>query len=408
MLASNAVERVRHVRLSVVSFMGCWQDDTGRWLSSGGFPSQMGALGALFDELTLVVTRARPRAGGIALPSHAQVVALRNPVGADMRRKVSVVANSIYYLTSIARHVRAADVVHTPLPGDLPFLGMIVATVFRKRLFGMYNGSWRANPHTTWMGRVTRASMRLLARGNNVMVAVGPVGIATVPAPHMQWVFATAISQDELTRVQPALGRPPYTPLQLGYVGRLSPEKGLTYLLEAMSALRADPTSTELMPHLTLMGDGPQRAELLTKVRRLGCEDIVHFAGQLSREGLVHRLLRTDVCVLPSLTEGFPKAMLDAMAYGVPVIATDVGFGREIVGSDGERGWVVPPGNVQGLVAALRRVLKEPVDWPSLRERCRRYAEGHTLEAWRDRIAQICARQWSLSTMDGKLRSPRQ
>src|SRR2546430_16217231 len=107
---------------------------------------------------------------------------------------------------------------------------------------------------------------------------------------------------------------------------------------------------------------------------------------------------------LPSLSEGFCKARLDAMLCGVPVITTDVGFGREIVGADGERGWVVPPGDVGALVAALRRVVTTRLDWPSLRLRCRTYVEGQTLEAWGRRIAEICARQWKLSIVDGKLR----
>jgi glycosyltransferase involved in cell wall biosynthesis len=391
------------MRLCVVSFKECWQDEAGTWMSTGGFPAQMAALGALFDEVTLVLTRSQPLAGGMPLPRYARVVPLRSPVGDDLRRKISVVGNLIYYLISITRHVRSADVVHTPLPGDLSFLGMIVATVLRKRLFGMWNGSWVTNRHTTVMDKVTRACMRMLAGGNNVMVALGPVGLATKPAPRMEWIFVTTTTQGELTTSRPSLERLPQSPLQLGYIGRLSPEKGLTYLLEALSTLRGDASLT--MPHLTLMGEGSQRAELRDRAQRLGCEDIVHFAGQLDRAALVRQLLRTDVCVLPSLSEGFGKARLDAMACGVPIITTEVGFGREIVGSDGERGWVVAPRDVPALVVALRRVLTEPVDWPRLRQRCRQYVEGQTLEAWGSRIAQMCARQWDLSLVNGKLRS---
>ena len=234
------------------------------------------------------------------------------------------------------------------------------------------------------------------------MVALGPVGDTTIPASRMQWIFVTTISEDEVRRVQPSLGRAPHTPLQLAYVGRLSPEKGLSYLLRAVSALRADPTVTDAVPHLTLIGDGPQRAELVTEVRRLRCEDVVEFAGQLDRHALVQRLLRTDVCVLPSLSEGFCKARLDAMICGVPVVTTDVGFGRAIVGEEGERGWVVPPGDVRALVEALRRLVTERLDWPSLRLRCRTYAAGQTLEAWAHRIADLCARQWQLSIPEGR------
>ncbi len=393
------------MRLCVVSYKECWQDAGGAWVSSGGFPTEIAALSTLFDALTLVIVRAEPRAGGIPLPRHARVVPLRRPVGADTRRKISVLANAGYYLGAITRAVREADVVFTPVPGDLPLLGMLVAAALRKPVFAIYMGSWVTNSQTTWMNRVTRGLMRRLAGGSNVMLAVGPVGMKTVPAPRMQRVFLTTISQDELTKVQPALTRAPHAPLRLAYVGRLSPEKGLVYLLEAMSLLRADPRLTGRVPSLTLMGDGPQTAELVAQVRRSSCEDIIHFAGQLDRPRLIEQLLQMDASVLPSLTEGFPKARLDAMLCGVPVITTDVGFGRETIGSDGERGWVVPTGDASALAAVVRRVVTEPVDWPGLRLRCRTYVEGQTLEAWARRIADVCAGQWNLSIADGRLRA---
>ena len=95
------------------------------------------------------------------------------------------------------------------------------------------------------------------------------------------------------------------------------------------------------------------------------------------------------------------------MFCGVPVITSDVGFGRETVGSEGERGWVVPAGDLVALIAALRRVLTESVDWPLLRLRCRTYAEGQTLEVWARRIAEVCSRQWNLSIEEGMVRGRR-
>src|SRR2546430_14743403 len=113
----------------------------------------MAALASVFDELTLVIVRTQPQPGAIPLPSGARVVALRSPIGDDTRRKISVVANARYYVNAIARHVREADVVHAPVPGDIPFLGMLVAAALRKRLFAMYNASWITNSQTTWMNR---------------------------------------------------------------------------------------------------------------------------------------------------------------------------------------------------------------------------------------------------------------
>jgi len=393
------------VRLCVVSFKECWRDDAGRWLTSGGFPRQIAALAAVFDELSLVLVQGLPQAGGIPLPSHAEVVALRKPVGTDTRRKLSVAAHAAYYLRALARSIGEADVVHTPVPGDIPLLGMVVAAALHKRLFAIYMGSWVTNSHTTWMNRVTRGLMRRLAGGQNVMFALGPLGSQTAPAPRMHSIFDTTVSRHELTTVQPQLTRAPHAPLRLAYVGRLSPEKGLPHLLDAVSTLRADPALTALVPHVTLIGDGPQRGDLVAQAERLHCDDIVQFRGQLDRDGVIRELMRADVCVLPSLTEGFSKARLDAMVCGVPVITTGVGFGREIVGYDGERGWIVPPGDVPALAAALRRVVTAPIDWPNLRRRCRQYVEGLTLEAWADRIAELCARQWNLSIVKGKLQS---
>ncbi len=112
-----------------------------------------------------------------------------------------------------------------------------------------------------------------------------------------------------------------------------------------------------------------------------------------------------DVCILPSLTESFCKARLDAFLCGVPVITTDVGFGREIVGSDGERGWILPNHDAQDLAAVIKRAVKMTGDWPSLRARCRKFAEGFTLEQWTEAIAGICTEQWKISSREGKIQA---
>jgi glycosyltransferase involved in cell wall biosynthesis len=85
----------------------------------------------------------------------------------------------------------------------------------------------------------------------------------------------------------------------------------------------------------------------------------------------------------------------------VPVLTTDVGFGRELVGADGERGWVIPPYDAPALAAALRRLLAEAIDWPPLRRRCRRYVERQTIEEWAREIERLCAGQWGVPLAAG-------
>jgi glycosyltransferase involved in cell wall biosynthesis len=391
----------RRLRVCAVSFKPCWQDQSGRWMSFGGFPFQMAAIGSLFDDMTLVIVRVPPRAGGIPLPAHARVVPLRSPRGADLRRKVSVAARMPYFVWKIAASAWNADVVHVPLPGDVPLLGMWIALAMRKRVLARYGGSWVANTQSTFMNRVTKACMRRFAGGRNVMLATGDGDSA--PAAGVEWVFSTALAQRELDRIAPRLDRGLSNPPRLVYAGRLSPEKGVAVLIDALGLLARDPDFPRL--HLTILGDGDERAALEARAASVGCLDRVAFPGQVGRETLSSALDVADVCVQPSLTEGFSKAWLDAMAHGLPVLTSNVGAASAVIGQAGERGWLVAPGDSRALADAIRRVVVENQDWTSLRRRCRLYVEGRTLEAWAERIGTICAAHWGWTMTDGRLQA---
>lgn len=391
-------------RVCAISFKECWQDSEGTWYSNGGFPLQMRAIASLFDSMTLLITRReKPGEGALPLPAGADIVVLRQPAGSNLRRKLSVAASLFYYLRTIARHVRQADVVHVPLPGDIPLLGMLVALALRKRLIVRYGGSWAANQQTTPMNRVTRALMRRFAGGRNVMLATGEG--ETPPAPGMRWIFATALSAEELRAIQPAPDRGLSDPPRLVYIGRLSPEKGVANLIEAVALL--DREGFRPRPEVTLIGSGPERASLEARVDALGCPSRIRFAGQLDRAGLSAELQRADLCVQPSLTEGFSKAWLDAFAHGLPVLASEVGAARSVIGANGERGWLAPPGDVRALARQIRCALTGTTDWPALRRRCIGFAQDRTLEAWAREIGQVCAQQWNMALVDGKIRPSR-
>lgn len=396
---STPAKAGHRLRVCAVSFKPCWQDETGRWMSFGGFPFQMAAIGSLFDDMTLVIVRVPPREGGIPLPSHARVVPLRSPVGSDARRKASVVARLPYYVWKIAASAWNADVVHVPLPGDVPLLGMWIALAMRKRVLGRYGGSWPANTQSTFMNRVTKACMRRFATGRNVMLATGDGTRA--PAAGMEWIFSTALARSELARIVPRLERALSSPPRLVYAGRLSPEKGVADLIDALGLVARDHDAPQ--PHLTILGGGGERASLERRALALGCHERVTFAGQVDRAALSSALDAADVCVQPSLTEGFSKAWLDAMAHGLPVLASNVGAASAVIGTDGERGWLVPPGDSRSLASAIKAVLVERRDWPALRRRCRAYVEGRTLEAWAARIGATCAGRWGWTFADGRL-----
>jgi glycosyltransferase involved in cell wall biosynthesis len=145
------------------------------------------------------------------------------------------------------------------------------------------------------------------------------------------------------------LGIPPDAML-IGVGVRFTEQKGLEYLLRAL------PTVRERVPHvhLALAGYGPLEVELKEQAERLGLSDGIHFLG--AREDMAEVLAALDVYALPSIWEGFPMVVLEAMAAGLPIVATRVGGVAEAVEHE-RTGLLVAPRDPERLAAALIRVL---------------------------------------------------
>jgi glycosyltransferase involved in cell wall biosynthesis len=144
-------------------------------------------------------------------------------------------------------------------------------------------------------------------------------------------------------------------PRTITCIARLSPEKGLRDLLLAAASVLQQRKDVEFL----VAGSGPDMASLVDEARRLGIEGRVRFMGAFRHDELPAIMARTDVFVLPSLTEGMPFAVVEAMAFGRPVVATNVGGIPELV-SHGETGLLVPPRDPDQLSAALLALLDDP------------------------------------------------
>lgn len=141
---------------------------------------------------------------------------------------------------------------------------------------------------------------------------------------------------------------------RLLYVGRLAAEKGLPVLLESLTEL----TRTEPDMVLTVVGDGADRALLEQQVSDLGLQNHVRFLGYQSQAAVREHLKNTDIFVLPSFAEGIPVVLMEAMAAGVAVVATQVAGVSELVHS-GVNGYVVPPGDRQALSECISFLMKD-------------------------------------------------
>ena len=162
-------------------------------------------------------------------------------------------------------------------------------------------------------------------------------------------------------------------------LARLDPQKGLDHLVRAAAR----------MPDVTvrIAGGGPLRGELEELARAQGVDDRVTFLGE--RSDVPELLEACDVFVLPSLYEGLPLSILEAMAAGRPVVATDIPGTRQAV-HDGRTGLLVPPGDDAALATAITRVLDDPALGVTLARGGRELVEErHASDAGARRVAAI-------------------
>jgi glycosyltransferase involved in cell wall biosynthesis len=152
-------------------------------------------------------------------------------------------------------------------------------------------------------------------------------------------------------------------------VGRLSREKDHITLLSAVARL-----GTGLRPHLMIVGEGPERPRIEEQIRRLNLAGSVTLTGQQESAEPYYGI--AQVAVLSSLSEGSPNALLEAMAAGVPVVATRVGGIPEIV-THQETALLIEPGDVPGMSAAIASLLEDQVLSQRLVERCREWILRH-------------------------------
>src|SRR5262249_31217009 len=140
------------------------------------------------------------------------------------------------------------------------------------------------------------------------------------------------------------------------YVGKLVPRKGVDTLVEAMGLLGRRPGGA---PLLVAAGVGELRGDLEARALALGVAERVPFVGKVAHDDIAWWVAAGGVFVLPSLGEGLPTVVCEAMAAGRPVVATAVDGTPEVV-EEGRTGFLVPPRDATTLADRLGRVLDDP------------------------------------------------
>ncbi len=201
--------------------------------------------------------------------------------------------------------------------------------------------------------RVYRLFLSLCFKTNDRLVAVSEAIstslIQQFPA-HKRKVFFLPNGVDaRLLDIEHA-SRKPEGVFRLITVGSLIPRKGVDVIINALARLK-DPSRF----HLSIIGSGAELATLEALVRRESLMGCVAFIGEVAPEKVTRYLLKADAFVLASYSEGRPNVVLEAMAAGVPVVASDIDGVRELI-TDGDTGLRFPPGDATALAKRMKQL----------------------------------------------------
>lgn len=265
----------------------------------------------------------------------------------------------------VGRYMRQCGVTHVHASFSAT-VALIVTHVFPVTMsFGVYGFGELHNPSQTHLaeriqGAVFVRSISRFGRGQLMLSCERDEWSKLVYVP-------LGIDAAEFA---PLPARNPSPPPNILCVGRLAPEKGQSLLLEAMAALNA----SGFPLHLTLVGDGPDRNFLERRAAELGIGGRVEFAGWIDEARLMGLYASTDVFVLPSLAEGIPMVLIEAMAMQIPCVAPCIAGIPELIES-GVHGMLYSVADVNELSSQLRTLLQSP----DLMERIGRQARVRVL-----------------------------
>lgn len=297
----------------------------------------------------------QPRAGGDSLAAKLRLAAALPRMAA-----------------SLAGALRRADAVHVRCPGNLGLLGVAMAPLFSRRRIAKYAGQW-----PDWQGEARTVRLqKALLRSRWWRAPVTVYGSWTGQPPWIVPFFTSVLDRGQVERARRAAAvKTPTDRPRVLFVGRLSRAKNVDVLLDALRGLPC-----------TVVGDGPERAALEA---RAGAE--VTFVGGVDFERVLGFYETHDVLVLVSETEGWPKAIVEAMAFGLVCIGSDRGLIPQILGEG--RGLVVPPRDVEALAAALR-LAADPGEAAAIRARAAPFGQRYSLEDLREALRGLMAEWW--------------
>jgi glycosyltransferase involved in cell wall biosynthesis len=344
----------------------------GELVGWGATVREIDQLGEIFDSVVHLAPLQVEKAPASAVPYASRRVRMR-PVraagGVRFRDKLSILIAIPSYLQAMLAELRKADVVHVRCPANISLIALFLLSLLpypRKRWI-KYAGNWKPEGSEALSYRFQRWLLR--RRWHRGVVTVN--GEWPDQPSFVHTFLNPCLNHDELLEGrQLGIARQLGTPVRLIFAGQLETTKGvgrILMIIARLNELGVDAT-------LDLVGDGKERSKFEQLACSLGIESQVRFLGWQPRSAMGQLYSRAHFILLPSNSEGWPKVLSEAMAFGVVPLASNVSSIPQYL----ERfdcGKSLDPENITSFADAIGSYLKHPEEWKRESENGQRAAE---------------------------------
>lgn len=388
--APNLAQPLQTMRLLIVSHVVHYHWDS-TFYAYGPYAREIEIWAEIFEAITIAAPCRNEPPPADAQPidrSNVSVAPQTEAGGTTWRSKLRLFFAIPSMVFGLTKEMAKADAIHVRCPGNLGLLGAVLAPLFSKRLIAKYAGQWDTYPGEALTYRIQRAIL-----GSSWWQ--GPVtvyGVWPRQSRHVVSFFTSVLTAAQIARAREIVQtRFIRTPITVTYSGRLTKPKNVDVLIRAIAQLESEAVAVKGL----IIGDGPERQALETLAQTLGVANRIQFTGAISADQVVNRLELSDVFVLVSETEGWPKALTEAMTFGLLCIGSDRGLIPQFLSE--RRGFVVPPGDSAALSSVLREIARRPEAYESMGRAASKWASAYSIEMLRDALCDLMTKSWRLS-----------
>jgi glycosyltransferase involved in cell wall biosynthesis len=363
---------------------------SGRLSAYGPYAREIDIWADLFPQLTIAAPLRMEEPPPDCIPftrSNITIEPQMEAGGDTWRAKIGLAAALPSLIVGLSRTLSGADAIHVRCPGSLGLLGVLLAPLFSRRLIAKYAGQWDGYAGEQWTSRLERYLLRSRWWRGPVTV----YGAWADQPEHVIPFFTSMMSSQQVARAAAvAAGKRIGSPLRVLYSGMLERRKRVDALIEAVKIS----TDGGLPLEVAVVGDGPERQALLRRTNELGLGETVRFIGALPFERALEWYEWADCLVLPSRhSEGWPKVIAEAMAYGV--VCMGVAHGQ-VPAMLQHGGVLLREGTPEEIAGRLRDVARDPEEARVCAERASRWARQHSLEGLKAALGALLTDRWQL------------